>query len=197
MERKPNVPCIQTLLKKLHPLAPGPVDDGSGEIKVLLAKAWDEFIGGNQTKMATCKVSRAEKLCWNPPILSFQMERHGATVMGSTRAEIQRWEVNLETLEASCDTVGRRQLVPMDKRLDTAKLAAEIASLVTSNREDERLKWLSTDKVRVKISEVIPETYVETTISRRKRFRKQLAAELAKQGWEPVLHTIPNTYQRH
>ncbi|HOD52829.1 MAG TPA: hypothetical protein PKJ78_22580, partial [Candidatus Hydrogenedentes bacterium] len=116
---------------------------------------------------------------------------------GSTRAEIQRWEVNLETLETSCDTVGRRQLVPMDKRLNTTKLAAEIAALIVSNTEDERLKWLGTDKVRVNISEVIPETYAETTIARRKRFRQQLTAELAKQGWEPVLHTTPNTYQKH
>jgi hypothetical protein len=40
-------------------------------------------------------VSRAEELSWNPPILSFTIERHGATARGSSRAELHEWTVNL------------------------------------------------------------------------------------------------------
>lgn len=193
----PQAPCIKAFSERLQSLESGPIDNMSAEITSLLATAWDSFAGNNETKMAARKIHRAEKLCWYPSILSFEIERHGGTVMGSTRAEIQRWEVNLKTLEISCETVSHRQIEPMDRRLDTKRLAAEVAALIVSNSEHVLLKWLGTDKVRVNISEVIPQTYVRTTTSRRKRFRKQLTAELEKQGWEPVLGTAPNTYQKH
>jgi hypothetical protein len=51
--------------------------------------------GADETAMEGWKVSRAEELSWNPPILSFTIERHGATARGSSRAELHEWTVTL------------------------------------------------------------------------------------------------------
>jgi hypothetical protein len=47
-----------------------------------------------------------EDLEWNPPMLSFIIERHGAMVLGSTRAENQRWEIDMNKMEAECYSFG-------------------------------------------------------------------------------------------
>lgn len=145
--------------------------------------------------MAAGKVYRLENLVWDPPILSFEMERHGGTVLGSSRADVQAWTVNLDTLCVSSCIVGHHQLRPMDKRLDTASLASEIAALIENKTTDSRLTWLASTRVRVSIRDTIPETNFKTIQSRRKRFRSQLADLLKQGGWYPVTGTTPNTYE--
>ena len=44
--------------------------------------------------MWASKLGRMEKVEWQPPYLTFSIERHGATVKGSTRAELQNWQVD-------------------------------------------------------------------------------------------------------
>jgi hypothetical protein len=46
--------------------------------------------------MAGYKLSRMKDATWNPPILEFTIERHGGTALGSTRASLQRWEINMD-----------------------------------------------------------------------------------------------------
>ena len=60
----------------------------------LVETVWDKFEGSGQTKMDVGKIGRddsPEDLTWDPPDLSFTIDRHGGTVMGSTRAERQTW----------------------------------------------------------------------------------------------------------
>jgi len=45
------------------------------------------------------------------------------------------------------------------------------------------LLWKSDKKVQVRIGEVIPETYKQTTADRRKRFKKKLEELLLLHGW--------------
>ena len=54
-------------------------------------------------------IGRMENVEWHPPILTFLIERHGGTVLGSARAELQRWTVDLDRRTATCERVGHRQ----------------------------------------------------------------------------------------
>ena len=76
-----------------------------------------------QEAMEPYKLNRMEKAEWQPPILSFVVERHGGTALGSTRADLQHWTVNVETKEANCHIAGHRQLEPMQPRMDVKPLA--------------------------------------------------------------------------
>ena len=178
---------IRDYLKKLKP---GRIADSS-ELKRLLAESWESLSGYNETGMDARKVERAENLEWQPPNLTFEMERHRNTVMGSTRGELQLWTVNVDRWQAECVTVGHRQLKPMSKRLDTASLAAEIRRCVVSGLDDERLKW-SSDRTTVKV--LTPALSLANSNrqskDRRKRFRLALEKELAEVGWKGVRRDV-------
>jgi hypothetical protein len=186
---------IKKLIEFLEPLKPGSIQDQPNEnpskpgtlLERLVFECWHEFEGGDSEKMQGYKIlHRMEKPIWNPPILSFTMERHGATVAGSIRADIQEWRLNIETLKADCETVGRRQVNPMDQRLNVGPIAEEIAHLIQTHKTDERLKWNKDGSVRVLIGKIIPETVKQTTMGRRKRFRIALKESLTKVGWQEI-----------
>lgn len=77
----------------------------TAHLEQLLAACWHEFTGSLEGGMAGHKLrGRMEHVSWDPPVLSFTIERHGSTAMGSTRAEIQKWFVNFETAASSLHT---------------------------------------------------------------------------------------------
>lgn len=85
---------MSQLYDYLSTLAPGAVEDQAELVRHLRA-SWDALRGSNQSAMATWKLSRLESPRWEPPLLSFAVERHGAIVGGgSTRAEMQHWVVD-------------------------------------------------------------------------------------------------------
>ena len=71
--------------------------------------------------------------------LRSELERHGGTVLGSTRAEVQHWEVDPRAATARVVRSTHRQLHPMAARLDVRQLAAEVAALILSGANDDRL----------------------------------------------------------
>jgi len=73
-----------------------------GSVTVLLAACWHEFGGGDSERMHAGKVGRMETVRWDPPVLSFRIERHGAMGAGSTRAGLQEWRVDLDRKTAQC-----------------------------------------------------------------------------------------------
>jgi hypothetical protein len=186
---------IEKLIEFLEPLKPGPIKDQPNNnpykpgtvLERLVFECWDEFEGGNSEKMVSYKVlHRMEKPVWNPPILSFTMERHGATVGGSIWADIQEWKLNIQTLKADCETIGRRQVEAMDRRLNVGPITEEIAHLIQTHETDERLKWNKDGSVRIRMGKIIPMTKAQTTTGRRKRFRKALTESLANTGWQEI-----------
>ena len=137
---------------------------------------------------------RIEDARWDPPLLSFSIERHGATVLGSTRAELHRWTLDLEAIAASAEPSGYRQVRPAQRRLDVQPLAEEIFAAMRERLEDERLKWSSEEIVRVQIGKVIPEGSAakQTVSGRRSRFRDALSQLVKRAGGETV---GANTYR--
>ena len=84
------------------------------QLESLLADCWDEFEGSREEGMASYKLlNRMKEVEWNPPLLTFIIERHGALVMGSTRAEKYEWALNMETKTADYAQVGHRQVHKM------------------------------------------------------------------------------------
>jgi hypothetical protein len=91
---------MQALRDFLEVLPAGPVEN-STLLENLLADAWQGLSGGREAGMEGYKIlHRAESMCWNPPCLTFTIERHGGTVMGSTRAGLQDWSVNVSARTA-------------------------------------------------------------------------------------------------
>jgi hypothetical protein len=135
-------------------------------------------------------------LKWNPPILSFTVERHGAAVLGSTRAERQYWSVDLVKRTATATTSGYKQLrpqaAPITKK-DMERIAERVCEAVQDgpNSASEYvqtriIEWRGPDRVLVKHAELIPATNKQTALGRRKRFRPVLKEKMRALGWNLV-----------
>jgi hypothetical protein len=114
---------------------------------------------------------RMEEGVWEPPVLSFTVERHGGTVQGSSRASLQQWRLDLGDKTARCVQSRFRQVRPPQPRFDVGRLAEEVASAICQRRDDQRLKWHREGRVRVLIGKVL-------------RFRAALRQWLAAEGWQ-------------
>jgi hypothetical protein len=173
------------LRRYLTSVAPGPMSpEQASEVEGLLFDCWDSLIGSDSGGMEAFKLSsRTESMRWEPPNIVFYIERHGGTVKGSVCAELQTWTVNVTTAEAAVSQGGRRLVGRREPQLDVNPLAREIASLIASGAQDDRLKWLSPDRVQLKMEAIVPTTNRQTTEGRRRRFSKALDVALAPQGW--------------
>ena len=168
-------------------LSAGPISDES-EMERLLAACWNDLVGDDGGMTDAKLPGRMEGVVWQPPKIVFRIERHGATVIGSTRAEVQEWTIDLERRTKAVVTVGRRQVRPMQGRLDVQPIADEIAAAILESRPDDRLKWDGTDHVRLLIGKVLPagSAVKETLAGRRKRLRESVAVLVVSAGWKLV-----------
>ena len=78
-------PALQLLQRHLAALAPGAIAD-IGKLAALLAGCLHQVEGTHAQGMHAGKLARMEAVRWEPPLLSFIIERHGAMALGSTRA---------------------------------------------------------------------------------------------------------------
>lgn len=165
----------------------GLLTDGvSSEVINMLMDIWGLLPNSDAHKTSADKLSRAEEFRWKPPILSFSLERHGGTVQGSTRAEIHRWTLNLESGDLNCDSSRFRQVIPRDRPLKVGPIAQEVAqAILTRDASDKRLRWKNDHLVYLNMGEIIPNDRLERTITgRRKRFRKALNDILKPTRWK-------------
>lgn len=112
--------------------------------------------------------------------------------MGSTRAEMQTWTVNVESMTAECSGGRVRQIVPTAPRFKVDPLADEVVAKVVASLDDPDLKWLDGRiKARVLVGRIVPGEGVckETLAGRRKRFGKALRERMAAAGWQVVAGT--------
>ncbi len=187
---------MKDLIDYLVSLHPGPILDTT-RLEDLLASCWHEFDGGDLEGMSGDKLrGRMEEVVWKPPVLSFLIERHGGTVLGSTRADIHSWEVNVQECSASLQTGRYRQLRPRQERVDVKPMAEAIIDSIVNQREDNRLKWNKDNSVRVLISSVLPtgSAVSQTLRGRRRRLQKMLDEGLGTVGWHKVR---TNVYQKY
>jgi hypothetical protein len=134
-----------------------------------------------------------EDVRWDPPVLSFTIERHGGMALGSTRAELQNWRVDLDRKMAVCE--NRQSYRQKRARADGIRMeliARELADGIVARRSDRRFKWQGTETVRVLIAEIFPSDsgYKQTVTGRRKRLRTLLEPLLREKGWHQVKRDI-------
>lgn len=189
---------MKQLLEYLMSIQTGSISD-TARLETLLAACWDEFAGSEAEGMAGYKLhDRMHDVHWDAPVLTFVIERHGGTVLGSTRAERHMWTLNMNTRTASCKNMGHRQVRPMQARLNIHPVAEEIVQLIIDHQEDERLKWNKDGSVRIQIGKILPEgSAVKQTLNgRRRRFRQTVDELLRNEGWQRAglnVYTPPAT----
>lgn len=178
---------IEGLRTLLQSVPSGPLaTELSDEVIDLLSDCWDSINGASDTSMAGHKVTslRVENLAWEPPNLTFAVERHGGAVQGSKSAELQEWSVDLENNTAVPRLAGKRRLERFQQRLDTRALAVQVLDLVQQKSADVRLTWKSATCVKINVAVVIPDGPAnQTTQGRRKRFRRDLETLMLATGW--------------
>jgi hypothetical protein len=177
----------KTLADLLAEIPPGPLPDPA-DLERLLAACWEEFAGDDGGMTGDKLLGRMEAVVWEPPILSFTIERHGGTVLGSSRAAMQRWRLDLGNKTVHCTEAGFRQVEAMQPRLDVGALAGSVAAAVLQCQEDARLRWYDDGRVRVLVGTALPRgsAAAQTLAGRRRRFREALRERLAAEGWREV-----------
>jgi hypothetical protein len=107
----------EDLLRFLNGVSAGVLNgEVASRLSKLLAFCWESFDGSSETLMAAHKIDddRAHGFKWNSPILTFEIDRHPGTVHGSTRADRQEWEIDVEKRTApsahSCAAEGHSTL---------------------------------------------------------------------------------------
>jgi hypothetical protein len=139
---------IHALHDLLTTLPPRPIPDPA-TLERLLAACWHEFRGGGGGMTGQKLLGRREEVVWQPLILAFKIERHDGTVLGSYRATLQEWQLDLDNMTAWCEERLFRQVRAQQARLDVRALAEEVASLIFRHQEDGRLRWYEDGLVRV------------------------------------------------
>lgn len=162
--------------------------EDSQRIIGLLANCWDHLKGSDAESTFSDKVSRAEELVWTPPLLNFQLERHGGAVMGSTRASVHYWSIDVEKETADIVRVSHRQIRRAANRVSLSPFIERVREAVISHSSDDFLEWKSADVAEVKIGKIVGGGNQQTVTSRRRRFRKELSEALAPAGWQVRLH---------
>lgn len=166
----------------------------SSKLEEMLSEHWNIFEGNDSNGMEGYKLhKRMENVSWDSPILSFVIERHGSAARGSTRAELQHWEVNLDSLVACVEDVGYRQITPVAATVDVKPIARNLAAGILTNEKNEYLKWKSDNQVKVEFSALFKTSSGnrQTVAGRRRRCRNELERIVEVQGWQ---HTGNNVF---
>ncbi len=190
--------AIDDLRTYLDGLKPGDVQD-AGQLSQLLSEAWPDFSGSDEESTWPSKiVGRMEEVKWTPPVLKFAIERHGGTAMGSTRASLHDWTIDVEQRTALMENTRYRQLQRRNPPLHVKPLAKDIADLIINGRNHPALQWSDNRReVYLQVGEVIPaDCPAQTLTGRRKRFKDELIRCLASAGWHQLSGRRPHTYGR-
>jgi hypothetical protein len=181
----PEPTALKELKTFLATIPPGEIIDSS-TLAPVLAASWDFLLGSDEGGMESYKLlKRLEQVRWEPPQIKFVIERHGRTVVGSSRADLQHWVVDVEKATAFIEKTGHRQLYRMAKRIYIKPLVEEIVQAILTGKKDWRIERQENGSIVVKTCEIFPSNSAVTMTleGRRKRFRTALADRLRQIGW--------------
>lgn len=193
--------AVQRLMDALdRAMRQGSPDLASEDVLCLLREVWDTLKCSWDAGMTSCKLvsGRVEAMKWEPPSLSFRIERHGGTVNGSSRAEIHAWTVDLMQMTAKCGIAGYRQLIPRRRPLNVQPIVVHVVDLVRCGAGDDCLKWSEDhERVTVRVGKLVPDDASKETVQgRRRRFAEALRKAMDVERWCTVSGTTPHTFER-
>ena len=184
----PDVGMWKQLQRLLARVTTGHLNDTeSSRVEKFLSENWDQLVEDIDGGMQGFKVmGRTEEMEWQPPLLSFNIERHGRPAVGSSRAQVQQWRFNTDQCRAAHHQFGFKQLKPMNPRTDFKSIAKEIAPLILERGTDARLQWIRDGKVRILWKEFLGGQLVssQTLQGRRKRLREEILKRIKRHGWK-------------
>ena len=188
--------ALQNLNQHLTSLPAGPISDEEA-VRFLLYKAWDDLnIKSHSGFYKEKHIDRTVNLAWDPPSLTFIIERHGGFVQGSSRAEIQSWVVDVQSFCAEHTVSSAKQMRPASPRINMAQIVARLIAAISEETEDPWIKLLHEDRSQFKlnIAQIIPDQGPTKTVgARRKRLNRDLERELSAAGWR---QEKPNHYKK-
>lgn len=176
---------MERLMTYLEQTPEGGIADAA-ELEEILVECWDEFAGDYGGMEPHKLLGRMEDVRWRPPTLVFVIERHGGTAMGSSRAELQHWTIDVEHKTVKMDVQGYRQISPRAAPLDVKPIADELVMLITRGGKDNRLRWSAAGRVRVLTGRILSTGSApkQTLEGRRRRLLKAIEERLAPHGWQ-------------
>ena len=177
---------MQELRRYLARVQPGEIGPGDRPVvERLLAESWNEFqqITENAHMEPNKLLDRTEHLTWKPPLLTFDIERHGGTVLGSVYAEVYSWTLDLASGTAAMGYSKRRVVRKIDRPFKVKPLAEEIAKAILEHKTHPAFEWKGDYKVRVRVDKIIPTTCLQTTADRRRKFWQALCSAVSPYGW--------------
>ena len=126
-------------------------------------------------------------MAWNPPLLTFELERHGGIGRGSKLAEIQSWKINIVDGTASAVNSVFRQVYAKEPNWKAEPVARELArSIIAEQKTDTRLVWNQNGHVHLAIGKIVPGSNRQTKAARSRRFWRALTSELLWPGSKKV-----------
>lgn len=186
--------AFRILKNQLSALSPGEVEIAeTRRVAAILAVCWRDFAGAQAEGMHEGKLRRIEAVYWDPPALSFRIERHGAMSLGSTRAEVQRWRVDVDRRTAECERgQSYRQVRPNAGAIRAEPVAQQLAESIIAGSSDPRLKWREKTTVCILMAKIFPygSGYMQTVTGRRKRLRAVLGTLLVEHGWRELQRDV-------
>ena len=178
------------LVRFLNGLSDGDFNEQvASRLSKLLTFCWESFDGSSETSMAAHKIDgRARGFKWKSPILTFEIERHGGTVIGSTRADRQEWTIDVEKRTARPAMIGYRQLTPRASAFKTEPVVEHFVDVVSQRLTTPpgwNLTWISDDEIRVVVRSLLPDPsgFQKTMEGRTKRLRERLISAMAAKDW--------------
>jgi hypothetical protein len=195
------VTALSHLRSLLQNMQGGPIAHRDEERVIsALTESWHELTGSTDTKMDAWKITRERpsELRWDPPVLSFVILRHGAMAFGSSAAERQKWEVNLEQQAAHHVRLGLKRLRPRAKTLDIEAIVTKVCEVIRagSNHDSDLVRngilvWKSDDECHLKHARLIPADGPKQTVTgRRARLRTSLADRMDQYGWSTEVRQV-------
>lgn len=183
--------AMHLLEKELANRPPGLLKGDNSRVLQLLVEGWGYLTVSEKNNGGAKKLLRAENLRWDPPILRFDLERHGGTVLGSSRAGLHKYTLDLDSGKAEVDTRHFRQLTPRARPF-TAKIATNIAYDVISaangaTTDDERFKVDEDGYIVLNLSACLGDllgSNEQTRAGRRKKLKNAISEVAEADGWE-------------
>jgi hypothetical protein len=157
----------------------------TAKLESLLADSWAHLDGSSASHMTGKKLwNRMENVHWQPPILSFAVERHVAPA--SSQAVLQHWMVDFHNNTAAITKTEERTLHRLSLRVSVEEAGDEIARAIIEGSNDDRLEWDEDGTACVVASWVVPKesAFWHTLGTRRMKLSNYIGHVLADHGWK-------------